>query len=286
VNHFINKPRAALLTFMLIGFASPGTMRAQTYYFSAPVIAAQGKGNGYQEIPFADGGNPNSGPFNNNGNGGGKYPGFSSDLSFGTVNGTLVYNPAASTMRLLGNVAISYDTFGSSFNDNQMVKGSLVPAQVGVNYSVGNVNNGVLSFDSGVVQPMNGSTARWQMNMQLPISGNYSFTSGGQTYNGAFNYTLNLGTTLSLQSASSGSLNFSQDTVPDAESLAISLAQVDAGNGSQMNLFATDPSDGQTYVSWHVDNITAEAPEPGSFAIAGLGLLLVMVWRRRYSTRP
>jgi hypothetical protein len=277
VKHFINKPRAALLTFMLIGFASLGTVRAQTYYYSTPVLGSRDSGSGYQEIPFADTGHA--------GDPGRLFSGLTSTLSFGTVNGTLAYNPVASTMHLSGNVSISYDTFSSSFNDNQMVGGSLVPAQVSVSYSIGNVNNGVLSFDSGVVQHQFGSTTQWGINLQLPISGNYSFATGGQTYNGVFSYTLNLPTILNLQSVSSSSLNFSQDTSTGGESLIVPLAQVSADNGAQLNLTARDPSDGDTFISWHQDNVTAEVPEPGSMAIVGLGLLLAVVCRRPSLTR-
>jgi hypothetical protein len=248
--------------------ASPVTLRAQSYYFSAAV-------NGYQEVPFGDPNNPNSGPF------GGRYPGFNWDVQFGTLNGTLIYNSAEGTMEMMGTLGINPVSYNGSFKDNQNVNGSYVTASVTVNSGVANPNNGTMSFDSGVVSHMNGQNNQWEISMQVPITGTYSLATGGQTYNGSFTETLTLPTYLNMQSVDANSLTFSQNNASGTESGGATLAQVTADNGVKLTLASIDPSDGQTYATWQLNNVNATAPEPGTTILLIVGLVGLGISNRR-----
>lgn len=264
----------------LIALAQANAVQAQGYFFSGSVGGPSGFGNGYQEIPFAD--------LDSHGNGGSLYIGTSVTLAFGAISGSLVYNPAASTMQMIGAVSVASSTingvFSTSFTDTQMINGVAVPASVSLNYTIGNINNGLLSFDTGAVKANNnGHPTSWTLPVRIPVSGTYSFVTGGQTLSGAFNYTLTLNTLFNLQSATSSSMSFSEDTVPDSTSLDISLGQVNASNGGKVNLHAKDPSDGTTYQSWHVDNGQAIVPEPSTYALLGCGMVTIALAIRKRS---
>ncbi|HUA65245.1 MAG TPA: hypothetical protein VME24_05315, partial [Alphaproteobacteria bacterium] len=199
----------------------------------------------------------------------GKDPGTSGSVEFGPLNGTLIYDPVANTLELLGSVGISGWNGSGSFNDNQTINGVLVPATVSVNYTVGNVDDGVFSFDTGA-EPGN------EFDVPLPISGSYSLVTGGQTYSGTYSYTLNISTDVHYSVINSNSVDFSMDSL-SGELLVVPLAQITADNGVQVDLTAEDPSDGATYVEWHADNVVAVVSESSAsemllLAFSGMGL--------------
>ena len=184
-----------------------------------------------------------------------------------------------------GTMGVSPPSYPGSFNDNQSVNGSPVTATVTVNSGVANVNNGTISFDSGVIQHSGGANNQWEISMQVPISGTYSLATGGQTYNGSFQETLYLPTYLDLQSSSSSSLTFNQNNVNGTETGGATLAQVTAANGAKLTLSSLDPSDGQTYGSWQLNNVNATAPEPKDWVLFTCGLFAVLLARRRFRSR-
>lgn len=242
--------------------AHPGTLFAQSsFYFSAPL-------NGYQEIPFTDEAGNAPGDIG---------PGNQNDANFGTVNGTVLYNPSASTVEMQGNVALNYSS-SLTFSDPHSNNGNNTPASVSINYTVGNVNNGVLSFDTGPVNVGDG------MSVPIPVSGTYALTTGGQTYNGAFSYTLMLNTSFQIQSVNESSMTFTMDDLLShgGGHMRNPLADVNAANGVEMALYAEDHSDGVSYYNWQMNNVTALAPEPGTLTLLSVGAAgLLMSLRRR-----
>jgi hypothetical protein len=274
-----------MVVIAFLEFATLDTCLCQTYYFTGGVGSGAG-GSGYQEIPFADPGNPNYGG-SGNGNGGGKFPGSSGNVDFGPLNGRLIHDPVANTLELLGNVGISGWNGSGFFSDNQTINGVLVPATVSVNYTVGNVDDAAFSFDTGAV-PFNPAGPAYSFDVPLPISGSYSLVTGGETYSGSYSYTLDISTAVHYSVINSNCVDFSMDTVGGfGEDLYVPLAQITADNGIQVDLTAEDPSDGVTYREWHVDNVVAVVPEPSAsemllLAFSGLGLY---VWRRGSARR-
>ena len=270
-----------MVVIALLEFAALDTCLCQTYYFT-------GSGHsGNEEIPFADPGNPNYGG-SANGNGGGKFPGTSGDVDFGPLNGTLIYDPVTNTLELLGNVGISGWNGSGFFSDNQTINGVLVPATVSVNYTVGNVDEGIFAFDTGAV-PLNPAGPTSSFDVPLPVSGSYSLVTGGETYSGTYSYTLNISTTVHYSVINSNSVDFSMDTV-GGDLLVVPLAQITADNGVQVDLTAEDPSDGDTYQEWHVDNVVAVVPEPDAsemllLAFSALGLSVCRASTRRCCIR-
>lgn len=253
----------------LVLFTSAVPISAQTTYTFGPT------GGGYQEIAFADGGNPNSGnPYGTYG----ILPGYSTMINLSSLGGSITYNQAAGTIDVQENYAANQANISGAFSDTHDVYGHPVPATVLVNAAVG--NNGIVSFDSGPVSenyitvpgqapiPLN----KWQVNVPVPITGSYSFITGGQTNTGAFSYSLFLNAQVSLNGASDTNLSFTWHA-PGLTDRGPLLADVEASNAITLQLVAADPSDGAVYNGWNL-TATATPAAPVSAVPETMGLAI------------
>jgi hypothetical protein len=248
---------------VFFGLALPLLSDAQSYSFTAP-------SQGYQELAFS--GDQHFGP-------GGILYGASTTINFGTVDGIFTYNVAASSVRIAGSVELSSYSGSTSFQDYQYVNGNPVLADVTVNYLIGNVHNGAMSFDTGNMTVANPN--KFNFEIAIPVSGSYSVVEGGQTYAGAFSYALGLPLFVKNGPASGNTIPISFSTAVNKQDDGGGLlAQVITVNGMNLGLSTMDPSDGQTYWGWNMQ-VTGVVPEPSTYAILGCGLVGLALARRR-----
>ena len=274
IQRLVSWQTAALL---FICVAVTEELRAQTYYFSAPVAGdSSGNGSGQQALDYSD---PQ-----NTANGYVPYPVGSENVTFGTVTGSLTYNSVADTLRFAGSVTANNSASTVVFSDNQKVNGVQTPATITVNYAVGNLGN--IAFDSGTVGAVSflGTPIpnEFELNVPLNVSGTYSLASGGQVHDGTFGYTVYLPLLVEIGQVTADSLTFTEDSDNSSPSDVGSyeLGQWNADDGVQMTL-NTVSSDTSTYFSWHVDGDTGVVPEPTTIVILGCGLFGLALLRRR-----
>jgi hypothetical protein len=163
------------LVLVLLCLEFPQGARSQTYYYSG--------GSASQWLAYSDGANISGGT--------------DRWLDLGPFNETFYLDPVANTLQVVGSISINNPTENyQPFPDWFYINGTWVPGTVTVNDTAG--NGGSVAFDSGV-ENFNFSDnysvqnpGFFSFNLNIPITGNYSLDTGGQTYDGTFSYTLSL----------------------------------------------------------------------------------------------
>jgi hypothetical protein len=272
-----------------VAMARVGNCQVQEYQLTMPLT-------GQQEVSITDWGN-NPGIHPNIG---------SMDWTFSSLSETIYLDPINLTVRQVGVVYLQPATTSpQTFTDTHDVSGQMVSSSLTISQSS---QNGGLSFDTGA-QPVlwNATTHQYTYNQPLagnsqitslsPILGSYSLNTGGQTYTGTLNYTLqsaydapNSFTAFSPgKNGSSLTVSGLGDQNGTGSSAftdgAATLAQVTAANGFSMQLSAGQ-DDQLDYFSWGSGTGTATAtplvvPEPSSFALIGVGLAGLFCLRLR-----
>lgn len=257
-----------------MSFESLGIAHSQIYFVSTPV-------NGYVQLAVED------------------AAGFTSacgadNAVFGTLDDTVYLNLNADTIREVGSISLSGGTSNTlSFDDSRIVSGpnglQQIDASVTVSLSVPNA----LSFDTGV-QPL-----YWVPSIQsyefaaslgsIPVTGNYSVATGGQTYTGSLNYNLFTGMLLLFQQVSTPGypafINLTGFQGGELDHTGPQLVYFTALNGLNIDLQAGE-QDGTYSYGWNLNpiEITAELiPEPSSLALLtfGTATLATLLRRRR-----
>jgi hypothetical protein len=242
--------RHQLLPFLLAasGFVAPA--HCQTYSVSAPMT-------GYCEVDMEDaagGGDPSMAPWT------GKH------LNFGTLNETLYYDPVADTLEEVGSVSVSNSEVELAFADAEYISSGTTQLFVTGQVSVG-LTIGTIAFDD-----TSGGTNNDIVGLNIPITGSYTFTTGGDEYTGPLNYSLYVPLYTTVSSVTSTSLTFSaSEPGPFGAGNASYLTNFTASNGFRVALRPT-ANDDTYYYDVSVGPVTAElVPEPSSFLLVALG---------------
>lgn len=269
----MNPTRVLIATLFFVGLAVPFIGESQTYQYSGPT-------SGWFEMLVWD--------ENLMGESHG-YGGCSVNL--GTMTDSIYLDTVAGTGRQVGTVTVNPTNNTSTFDDSHPdSRGNLVPATLTLNVSLA---ADVISFDTGVVplhvfglgQPFALSDAI-QFHPTVDVS--YSWTTGGATYTGSFNYQINLfgGNAYRFVSESDSSdsiiLSSGGYEVMSNGSAPSLVYLINAANGLNLAL-TTGGSDKATFFRWYQDSITAQAiPEPNSLMIFSLSsFACILVWRRK-----
>jgi hypothetical protein len=196
--------------------------------------------------------------------------------TFGTLNDTLYYNPVANTLQQVGSVPVNPGAADLGFADNR--PGNLT-GHVNVSLTLGSI-----SFDSTLTGNGGGGVEYFGIFLQIPVTGSYTFTTGGLEYTGPVNYTLNMPVVTEISSVTLTSLTFSQMQFESGE-IGPYVASVTASNGFGISLYA-GADDGTYDVSWATGPIVIEVPEPGGSSLLVLGATgLVFLLMRRQGQR-
>ncbi|HEV2435866.1 MAG TPA: PEP-CTERM sorting domain-containing protein [Verrucomicrobiae bacterium] len=153
--------------------------------------------------------------------------------------------------------------------------GPVTLATVTVNDTVG--SGGSVAFDSGIM----GSSVGGSFTLSIPVNGNYSLDTGGQTYTGTFSYTFDMLVGVQISQMGDGTLTFNEQSSPAEVGLAglWPPISVTADNGVQLNLSSAS-QDGAVHSNFEIQG-TAVVPEPNSLAILGCGVFGFAFWPRR-----
>lgn len=251
----MNKLISVGLTSLLIavGFAASG--HSQTYFVSTPM-----SGDVDMDVYYELNGFPKQVVGNS--------------VGFGTLNDTLYYDPASNTIRQVGNVTMDSSGFTAQFAVYQDILTSptltTLTGQVSITESVGTI-----SFDTGV-EPINSN-----FGFELPVTGSYTFDTGGAEYTGTFSYNLDVGYgSINVSSVTSTTLTFSGSGVQGG-SAGPFLGSVMASNGFYLAMAVG--SDDTTYdANWSIPSVMAEAiPEPSTFLLLLLAASSLLFLRAR-----
>lgn len=246
-------PVIKLLSAGLMSLALPSMGQDYEYQFSAPI-------NGWFQQGAAD---PALG-----------YQGIGQIFDFGMLSETVYYNPTSNTIQQVGSFSISSTDFSGSFQDNQNVGGSLVPATVMVNYVLNNGNN-IVSFNSGVL-PVGANPA---MDWTIPFSESITVITGGQTYQGLISgYIPEANTITSVSQFSPGSISISQGYQNFSEDIGSQYnCDISASDGWSAEI-VDGIGDGSLNEYYYVSPVTATAvPEPGAGWLAGFAAALTIL---------
>jgi len=246
------------------------TARSQIYFASTPV-------NGYVQLAVEDAAGSTS-----------AYG--SGNAGFGILNDTVYLDLTADTIREVGSVSLG-GSGSFTFDDGRIVHGSgglqFVDANVTVTLNVPSA----LSFDTGF-QPL-----LWVPAIQsyeftaslgsLPVTGNYSVVTGGQTYTGPLSYNLFTGMLLLFQQVStSGYPAFVTLTGLEGGELqqpGPQLVYFTALNGLDIELQAGE-QDGTYSYGWNLNPTQVMAdliPEPSTFLLLGFGAMTLCAFLKR-----
>ena len=243
----------ATLIFLLVLAASG---RAQTYHISTPV-------SGYVQVLFVDGANTSP-----------NRPVAGGLCTLGTLDETLIYDPAADTLRQVGSLTLNTGYISSGFSESRMV---------GTNWLTANLSTS-LYLPSYVTFDNSGQNASYEVGCDIPITGSYEVDADGQTLTGQLGYDLGLSTYTTISSVTSTSLTFQMSS---GHGLADGpwMASVTASNGLDVNLIG-GANDRSYYWSWSVGPVTAMVvPEPTTCALVGTGILILCAAVRRKRSR-
>jgi hypothetical protein len=260
---------------LVIALGFPGIARSQVYFVSTPV-------NGYVQLAVEDAAGSTS-----------AYG--SGTAGFGILNDTVYLNMNADTIREVGSVTLG-GSGSFTFNDGRIVAGSnglqLVNANVTVSLNVPSA----LSFDTGF-QPLVWvpTTQGYEFTAtlgSLPVTGNYSVVTGGQTYTGSLNYNLYTGMLLLFQQVSTAGypsfITLSGLNGGELQHPGPQLVYFTALDGLNIQLQAGE-QDGTYSYGWNLNPIDIEAyliPEPSSLALLALGACTLFAALHRRRRRP
>jgi hypothetical protein len=165
-----------------------------------------------------------------------------SQITFGTLNETLYYNPVAGTLRHVGSVtfdptSVFFTIFGESFYNND----------TGTAFLVINGGNASLPFDSGTL-PVNTGFL-----LSIPVTGLCTVVHNGQTNSGYLNYSFGIPINTHIYSATSNYLHISEFTAQGAGLGGL------AGTIGGVQLYYGSGGDNTYYYSWSIDTFAGVA---------------------------
>jgi len=255
---------------LVIALGFLGTAHSQIYFVSTPV-------SGYVQLAVEDAAGSTS-----------AYG--SGTAGFGGLSDTVYLDMNDDTIREVGSVSLA-GSGSFTFNDGRIVNGSnglqLVNATVTVSLNVPSA----LSFDTGV-QPL-----LWIPAIQgyeftatlgsVPVTGNYSVVTGGQTYTGSLNYNLYTGMLLIFQQVTTAGypsfITLSGLNGGELQHPGPQLVYFTALDGLNIQLQAGE-QDGTYSYGWNLNPLDIEAyliPEPSSLALLALGACTLAALHRR-----
>ena len=212
-------------------------------------------------------------------------------VSLDTLTETVTLDLNAQTIRQTGFISGSSVPCSSVWASSYPLSGQQIPFSLTITQSL---REGGMSFDTGT-QPLTWDSVSQSYKFDgrftgaVPVDGSYSLTTGGEILTGSFSYDLTPATTLQPRTYSGLMTGAGQAITLIPSSLypqqyvspgSHGVIDVTAANGVHLVCIPGYATDQWDWLNWGVDSVTL-VPEPSVAALAGLGAIALMIFRRR-----